>query len=208
MILSKSDIQKLDFSYRINIINSVTGIKPANLIGTISKDKISNLAIFTSVVHIGSNPSLIGIFSRPIKKIVRNTFTNILDTKYYTINHINETFYQKAHQTSFKYGKTVSEFDECSFSEEYLNDFKAPFVKESNIKIGLKYIEHIEIKLNNTILLIGEIQNVIVPDEIINEIGYIDLQKANSVGVSGCNSYYKFKKLGDCNLATDIIKKS
>ena len=197
MFFSKNDIDDFEFSYRINIINSITGIKPANLIGTKSKNGISNLAIFSSVVHIGSNPSLIAIFSRPIKKVVRNTFTNIMDTKYYTINHIHKEFYKKAHKTSIKYDKNTSEFSKCNFKEEYLFKFKAPFVKESKIKIGMKYIEHYKIKLNNTILLIGKVENITIPKSIISKQGYINLEKIDDVGISGCNSYYSLNKIND-----------
>ncbi len=42
----------------------MTGIKPANLIGTISKNQVSSLAIFSSVVHLGSNPALLGFVLR------------------------------------------------------------------------------------------------------------------------------------------------
>ena len=195
MYFLKNDIQSLDSTYRINIINSITGIKPANLIGTIAKNNITNLAIFSSVVHIGSNPALIGMFSRPVVKVVRNTLTNILSTKMYTINHVHEKYYKNAHKTSVKYGQEESEFDKCNFNEEYLYNFKAPFVKESNIKIGMKYIDHIDINLNNTVLIIGEVQNITIDDSIVSDNGYLNLENAKSVGISGCNSYYSLKKI-------------
>ncbi len=197
MHLLKKDIQSLETTYRINIINSITGIKPANLIGTIAKNNITNLAIFSSVVHIGSNPALIGMFSRPIEKVVRNTLTNILNTKMYTINHVYEKYYKNAHKTSVKYSQEESEFDKCNFNEEYLYNFQAPFVKESNIKIGMKYVEHIDINLNNTVLIIGEVQNITIDDSIVSDNGYLNLENAKSVGISGCNSYYSLKKIND-----------
>ena len=57
---SKEDIQNLSYLKKINLINSVTGYKPANLIGTKSADNISNLAIFSSVTHYGSAPPIFG----------------------------------------------------------------------------------------------------------------------------------------------------
>ena len=197
MYFLKKDIQSLESTYRINIINSITGIKPANLIGTIAKNNITNLAIFSSVVHIGSNPALIGMFSRPVEKVVRNTLTNILSTKMYTINHVHEKYYKNAHKTSVKYSQEESEFDKCNFNEEYLYNFKAPFVKESIIKIGMKYIDHIDINLNNTVLIIGEVQNITIDDSIVSDNGYLNLENAKSVGISGCNSYYSLKKIND-----------
>ena len=197
MYFLKKDIQSLESTYRINIINSITGIKPANLIGTIAKNNITNLAIFSSVVHIGSNPALIGMFSRPVEKVIRNTLTNILSTKMYTINHVHEKYYKNAHKTSVKYSQEESEFDKCNFNEEYLYNFKVPFVKESNIKIGMKYIDHIDINLNNTVLIIGEVQNITIDDSIVSDNGYLNLENAKSVGISGCNSYYSLKKIND-----------
>ena len=53
--MTNQDIDKLERYYRANLINSVTGYKPANLIGTINDEGITNVAIFSSVVHLGSN---------------------------------------------------------------------------------------------------------------------------------------------------------
>ena len=44
--LDQEDIKKMDRIYRLNLINSLSGIKPANLIGTRSNSGINNLAIF------------------------------------------------------------------------------------------------------------------------------------------------------------------
>ena len=137
MHLTKEDIFNTPRIKRLNLINSITGIKPGNLIGSISKNGNSNLAIFSSVVHLGSNPALIGFISRPHDKVRRDTLENILETKYYTINHIHSDFIKQAHQTSGKYDKDVSEFETCHLTETYLYNFSAPFLKESKIKFGL-----------------------------------------------------------------------
>ena len=46
MYLNKKNIEDLDRIKKINIINSVTGVKSANLVGTISSKGITNVAIF------------------------------------------------------------------------------------------------------------------------------------------------------------------
>ncbi|MGB1040092.1 MAG: flavin reductase family protein [Flavobacteriales bacterium] len=195
MHLNKKDLQDLGSVKRLNIINSITGIKPANLVGTVSKDKSPNVAIFSSIVHLGSNPALIGLIVRPTGEVPRNTYENILVNGKYTINHVNENFIKNAHYTSAKFDREISEFDRCGLTEEYLFNFKAPFVKESNVKIGMKYCESIPIERNGTILVIGEVEHLIIPDEAMNEKGYIDLEKAQVAGISGLNSYYSLKKI-------------
>ena len=57
MHLTKTEIASLKKVPRLNIINSITGIKPGNVVGTKSKDGISNLAIISSVVHLSSKPA-------------------------------------------------------------------------------------------------------------------------------------------------------
>ena len=111
MYLSKSDIEKMPRIQRLNTINSVTGIKPANLIGTRSEEGLSNLAIFSSVVHLGSNPALLGFFFRPQHQHPKDTYRNIRSTAYYTINQVPAAFIRNAHFTSAKFPPELSEFE-------------------------------------------------------------------------------------------------
>jgi len=190
MLLTKQDIKELEKVRRLNIINSITGIKPGNLVGTKSKDGLSNLAVISSVVHLGSNPALIGFVMRPTVTVPRHTYENIKETGVYTINHIHQSFIKQAHYTSAKFDREESEFDKVKLTEEYSQSFAAPFVKESQLKMGLKLVEEVSIQINGTIMLIGEIQQLIIPDEVLNEEGHIDLSKIDTTGIGGLNSYY------------------
>lgn len=196
MHYTKQEIDKLERRTKIKIINSVTGIKPANLIGTINNNGQTNVAVFSSIVHLGSSPALLGFITRPTGDVERHTYNNILENGYYTINHIHAEFTKNAHYTSAKFDADVSEFERCNLSEEYISEFKAPFVKESNFKIGMRFKEAINIPLNNTTLIIGEIEHLILPENSI-VAGDIDLEIANSIGISGLNSYYSLKKIAD-----------
>jgi len=182
---------------RANLINSVTGCKPANLIGTIGRNERANLAIFSSVVHLGANPPLIGFIVRPTGEVSRHTYENIRENGFYTINHVHREFIERAHYTSAKFDQAVSEFEACRLTEEYVSDFPAPFVKESRLKLGMQLEQELPIALNGTILMIGSIKLAIVPDEIISDEGYLNLEKADDVGISGLNSYYALKKIAD-----------
>lgn len=198
MHLKKEDILQMESRIkRLNIINSITGIKPANLIGTVSEAGETNLGIFSSLVHLGSDPALLGFVLRPSTDVRRHTYENLLETKEYTINHVHHSNIEQAHYTSAKFPKEVSEFDKCDFTEEYIAHFKAPFVKESIIKIGMRYVESLPIQLNGTTLVIGEIEHIIMPDGVIDEAGQIDLEKAGTAGISGLNSYYAIEKIGE-----------
>lgn len=195
MHLTKEQIASTDRIRRLNIINSISGIKPANLIATKSNDGFPNVAIFSSVVHLGSDPALLGFVLRPQHEKPRDTYINIKDNGCYTINHVHKEYVQQAHYTSAKFSKEESEFEICHLTEEYLHDFHAPFVKESRLKIAMKFLEEIPIQRNKTILIIGEIQHLIVPDESVDDQGHIDLATLETAGISGVNTYYEMTKL-------------
>jgi|TARA_B110000483_G_C18153415_1_gene526400 flavin reductase (DIM6/NTAB) family NADH-FMN oxidoreductase RutF len=193
---TKQNILELEKVKRLNIINSITGIKPGNLIGTIDDDdKNTNLAIFSSVVHLGSHPALLGFILRPQVNVRRDTYNNIMSNGYYTINHLPNNSTENGHYTSAKFDNHESEFKHCKFTELYHGEFKAPFVKESPLKIGLKYLESIPIEINNTIMIVGSVEHVFIDDSALSEEGYIDLEKLNTTGIGGLNSYYKLQKI-------------
>jgi flavin reductase (DIM6/NTAB) family NADH-FMN oxidoreductase RutF len=205
MIITKENILKSEKTYRTNFVNSLSGFKNANLIGTISKEGKTNLAIFSSVIHVGANPLAIGFLMRPVS-VERHTYTNIKETNYFTINHINKNIFKKAHQTSARYDKDISEFDECGLTPEYSDTIKAPYVKESKIKIGCRFVEEHEIKFNGTIFIIGEIFEVILPDDIVGEDGFVDIEKAETVAISGLDSYHETKRIARLSYAKPGIE--
>lgn len=187
-------IMEMPKHQKTHFVNSLGGFKSVSLLGTINNLEQTNLGIFSSIFHIGANPPLIALIFRPSPP-ERDTLRNLLETGFYTINHINENIYRQAHQTSARYDFGISEFEITGLNPEFKNNFKAPFVKESNIQIGVEFKERIDISINNTIMIIGQIQEVYVPENCIGEDGFIDLEKANTITCSGLDSYHKTQKL-------------
>ncbi len=185
---SLEDINQMHHLYRINLINSCSGYKSANLIGT--KDEVgnSNVAVFSSLTHLGSNPGLLGFFLRPTT-VIRNTYDNIKATGKYTLNHIHEGILEDAHHTSAKYDASISEFDVTTLEEEYKDNFLAPFVKGCPVQLAMSYLEEYPIKANNTILLIGKIEKLYVPDVLLEKDGFINLSKGKIATINGLDGY-------------------
>ena len=73
---TSKDILEMETRFRAAFINSLSGFKSASLIGSVDKDGNTNLAIFSSVVHLGSNPALIAFINRP-DSTSRHTLENI-----------------------------------------------------------------------------------------------------------------------------------
>jgi len=191
---SKEDLDSLDRIYRLNLINSITGIKPANLIGTKSADGFENLAIISSVIHLGSNPPIIGFVMRPSYKVRRDTYENILTSKSYTINAVQNDLVERAHYTSAKFDVEVSEFEKCHLTPLYEESCFAPFVAESSLKFEMKLIEILDIKSNGTKMIVGEVMQILLDSKALEANGQLDLEQLEIAGVSGLNSYYDLKK--------------
>lgn len=187
-VFSLDDINQMHHLYRINLINSCSGYKSANLIGTKDLQGVSNVAVFSSVTHLGSNPGLLGFFLRPTT-VIRNTYDNIKKTGKYTLNHIHSEILEDAHHTSAKYDVSISEFDMTTLEEEYKDDFIAPFVKGCPIQMAMEYVEEYPIKANNTILLIGRITKLYVPDDLLEKDGFINLSKGKVATINGLDGY-------------------
>ena len=185
---NSEDLNGMPHLYRINLINSCSGYKSANLVGSISAEGITNVAIFSSVTHIGSNPALLGFFLRPTT-VIRNTYNNIKENGIFTINHIHDAILEDAHHTSAKYDASQSEFDMTDLEEEFKNSFLAPFVKGSPVQMAMTYVEEYTIKSNNTILLIGEIKDLYVYNSLLQNDGFLNLSEAKIAVINGLDGY-------------------
>ena len=194
LTIKSNDIESMPKRYRINFINCLSGFKSLNLVGTKSEDGVTNLAPISSIIHVGANPPLMGMLMRP-NTVPRNTLENIMQTNFWTLNHVREEFSSKAHQCSARYEADISEFDAVGLKEEYTS-FYAPYVAKAILKIGLKLVERIDVKTNGTHFLIGEIQEIILPESIISKDGFLDLERIGSLTVSGLDSYHITKSLG------------
>lgn len=185
---SNAALTEMDKRYRANLINSVTGYKSANLLGTIAPNGVENLAIFSSVTHLGSNPSLLGFIMRPTT-VERHTYLNIKNTGIFTVNHINNGILRQAHQTSARYSKDTSEFEKVGLESIYKNGWEAPFVREAQIQIGCKYVNEYAIEENGTILIVASIENMYLPKKALHDDGWINLQETDGIAINGLDGY-------------------
>ena len=181
-------LASLDHLYRINLVNSSSGFKSANLIATQNKEGVSNVAVFSSVIHLGSNPPLLGFVTRPTT-VPRNTYKNIKETGYYTINHVYEEIIEDAHHCSAKYDASISEFSMTGLKEVYDHSCKAPFVKGAPVQLHMEFREEHRFKINGTIMIIGEIMGMYIQEELLKEDGFIDLAEGKISAINGLDGY-------------------
>ena len=194
------DILSFESRYRGHFVNCLSGYKAANVIGSKDANGHENLAIISSAVHIGATPPTMGFIFRP-HTVPRHTLENIMDTGFFTVNHVDEKIYESAHQSSARYSKDESEFDATGLTPLYRDDFFAPFVQESPLQMGFRFVERVDIQHNPTHFIIGELVNVSFNDAALAGDGFIDLDKIGSLAISGLDSYHRVSTIERCSYA-------
>ncbi len=197
---TRADIDALPQRYRAAMINSVSGFKSASMIGTVSAEGQPNLCIVSSVVHLGSNPPLMGFVMRP-PVVPRHTYENILSTGFYTINHVSTAQYREAHQSSASYAQEVSEFEAVGLPAGWREGFPSPYVAGAPLVLGMKFIREMPIEENDTRFIIGEVVWMDVPEDCIASDGYVNIEKAGTVTLSGLDAYHRTERLARLSYA-------
>lgn len=186
--LSQQDLLDAERFFRTTFVNGLSGFKSVCLCGSISSKGQHNLSLISSVVHVGANPPYMGMLMRP-HTVPRDTLENILETGYFTLNHLREEFFEAAHQTAARYPRETSEFEATGLQPVFSEHHPAPYVGESHVRIGLTYKERHDL-LNGTVLIVGEVQEVFFPEDCLREDGYLDLHKAGSLTVASLDAYH------------------
>lgn len=195
MIIDKNKIEQLEQRYRTTLINSLAGFRQAVLVGTQSSEGHHNLAIFNSLMHLGAHPALYGLINRP-DSVQRDTLQNIISTKAYTLNYVRAADYKRAHQTSARYDKEISEFEAVGFEPAYLPSCTAPIVKNAVVSIAMQLEEIIPIAINGTILIVGSVQQIHIDEQLVEKDGFVSLSEEQVVISQGLDAYFIPSPLG------------
>lgn len=174
--------------YRANLVNCLTGYKPAMLVGTANREKQANLALFSNIFHVGADPALLGYVQRPVGQS-GDSFRNIEATGVYTFNLVPAQLLEQAHYTSARFDPGVSEFEACRIQPLWVEGFAAPFVADSPVKIGLTVADIIPYDRNGTIFVIGQVQHVLIDERIIEADGNLKLSEASVLCSVGLEQY-------------------
>lgn len=193
MIIDATALEKMAKLTRVQFATTLPGPKPISLIGTRSSEGLANLAPFSSITHLGSNPILIGMITRP-DTVERHTLRNILATESWTINHVTSDILEKAHQCSARYPHEHSEFEATGLTELIHPGIVAPFVRECPIRYALKLEEVVEIPSNGTKLIVGRVHWVEVPDEAYSSDGSLAISEHGSLASTALDTYFKIEE--------------
>lgn len=186
--ITKNNLSEMSKVPRLNLVNCVTGYKSANLIGTVSSEGVLNVAVFSSVTHLGSEPALLGFILRPTT-VPRDTYKNLKELGYFTVNHITEEMIADAHHTSSSYEEHISEFDKTGLEPEFIDNLKVPFVKGSPVQLLCKYVNEYTIEENGCIHIIASIETIYADESLFHDDQWMQLDRGNIIAINGLDGY-------------------
>ena len=191
-------LAQLDASFRRNLINCLPGYKPLQLIGTQNAAGVTNLALFSQIIHLGAAPPLIGVLFRP-HTVKRDTLENILETRSFTLNQVLPEWHVQAHWTAANW--EGSEFEATGLKEEWKEGFPSPFVEGSPVQLGCVLEEVQTLQINQTVLVIARIEQVFGAEKGLREDGTLDYDALGTVSVTGLDEYHQGQSLGRLSYA-------
>lgn len=192
--LTPEDWSKKKERYWPTFFNTISGPRSVVMIGTQDGAGISNIGLFNSLVHLGANPPLVGFILRPTT-VARHTYENLKRNGCYTINHGLQSEVEAVHQTSAKYEADEDEFERCGWKKQAIAGFDAPFVAESVIKLGMRYVDEHLIPQNGTRLIVGRVEHVLIDEQFVEEDGFINTSAAETLISCGLDAYFKYESL-------------
>ncbi len=200
MIITSDDLAAMEKLTRVQLATSLPGPKPICLVGTRSASGTSNLAPFSSITHLGSNPVLLGMVTRP-DTVDRHTLANIMATGEWTLNHVDAEMVEQAHQCSARYPADISEFDATGLTELSHPNIHAPFVAESPLRIALSLEELININSNHTKLIVGRVTLIDLAERAHALDGSIDLTRFGSLASTALDTYFSLTEVARLSYA-------
>jgi flavin reductase (DIM6/NTAB) family NADH-FMN oxidoreductase RutF len=191
---TSADWDLWDKQFRRYFMNAISGPKPLFLMGTKHASGVSNLGLFSNLLHVGAHPPTLAVLFRPLT-VARHSYHNLMEQKQATLNLVSESMLSKAHLCSASFPEEVSEFQEAGFAEEYSASWEAPAVKESPLQLGVVPVEEHCLEVNNTVLVVLKVEWVRLKGVSAERDGFLDLNKLEAVSANGLDAYAGLKQV-------------
>ena len=185
----------LDFSEtaprdRYKVLTALVVPRPIAWVSTRSLSGRSNIAPFSFFSVMGSRPPIVA-FAPGNKSpgIPKDTARNILETKEFVVNLVDESTAPQMVASAEEYPEDVSEIARTNLTEIPSLSIKAPRIKESPVSMECSFVQELLIGENR--MIIGEIHHVHVRDGVLDPDSYqlIDTSYA-PIGRLGSPDYY------------------
>ena len=168
--------------------------KPGNMLYPLPSVMVScgkdkpNIITVAWTGNICTNPAMVYISVRK----ERYSYNLIKNDGYFVINLVTKDLLHKSDWCGCRSGKDYDKFKEMKLNKEYIDDFPIPVIKESPVNILCKVRQIVELGSHD--MFISDVINVVVNNELLDEKGSLDLNKAKLISYSH-GRYYSLEEL-------------
>ncbi|MEJ2280387.1 MAG: flavin reductase family protein [Candidatus Bathyarchaeota archaeon] len=164
---------------------------PVVLVTCLDNEGNPNIITLAWVGTVCSEPPIIAMGIRP----TRYSYGLIKSNKEFVVNIPTTKILRESDYCGVSSGKNVEKFSETKLTKQKAENVKSPLIKECPVNIECKLKEVIPLGAHD--LFLGEIVQVHVDNEILDEKGNIDFKKADPF-VFNQGEYWNInKKLGN-----------
>lgn len=173
------------------VLNPNYGISPAPVAMVSSGDyESSNIATISWTGILNSEPMIIYISVRKS----RYTHEIISKNKEFVVNLPDEKLVKQADFCGTKSGKEIDKFEVCKLTKGKSSKVNVPYIEECPISLECKLREIKEYPSHD--VFIADVVSVIASEEILDEQGKIDFEKANLITYVGQKYFANNEKVG------------
>lgn len=182
--------------------------RPIAWISSVDVDGQLNLAPFSYFNGVSSRPAVLSVsfsYNPDSEDHQKDTLRNILATEEFVVNVVSEPHEQAMHASSAPYPPDQDEMSALGLNAVPSRTVKPPSLAESPIRLECRLYDSHQIGEGpgSATLVLGEVVNISVREELINDRLHIDHQALRVVGRLAGNRYTYVHEIFDLGRRPD-----
>ncbi len=173
-----------------HLLNSIVIPRPIAWVSTVDPQGVRNLAPFSYFNIVSASPPMV-MFSINLRDgRPKDTLTNILATREFVVNIVDENLAPQMNCTSGNYSPEVDEFQEAGLAPVPSVQVQAPQVGAAPISLECVLVQTQKFPRSSYTIVFGEVVYFRIDDRVLDERGRVDAEKLKPIGRLGGRGWY------------------
>ena len=164
--------------------------RPIGWASSVAPDGTLNLAPFSFFNALSGEPPYLMLSVGHRANQPKDTLSNVLATREFVVNIVSEHVALHMNLTSGNYSPDVDEFGVAGLTPAPSLKVKPPRVAEAHVNFECVLAQAVPLPRSEYTVLIGEVVQIRVADEVLDERGRVDPRKLAPIARLGGSSWY------------------
>jgi flavin reductase (DIM6/NTAB) family NADH-FMN oxidoreductase RutF len=172
------------------LLNSVIVPRPIAWVSTVDTRGVRNLAPFSFFNIASGAPPILMVSINQREGHPKDTLANILATREFVVNVVDEELAPQMNCTSGNYPPEVDEFEVAQLAPLPSVKVQAPQVGAAPISLECVLVQTLKFPRSSYTVVFGEVVYFRIDDRVLNERGRVDAEKLKPIGRLGGSGWY------------------